>query len=86
MDDERSFDSYLRVASADLRTLGSLSEMAAAIIGKALAGSHAPIPNLLSKLVNSSRLPCRVFATFDFIPCSIRSWKTRLNAYTFGNV
>jgi len=70
----------LRTESADLLTAASLSPIIEAIFGSALVGSQAAIPNLRRRLSNSSRVPCRVFATFECSPFSKRSWNRRLYA------
>jgi len=70
----------LRTESADFLTPASLSPIMEAIFGSAFAGSQAAIPNLRRRLSSSSKVPCRVFATFDCSPFSKSSWNRRLYA------
>lgn len=75
---EKKRKAHLRAPKAAFLTEGSLSDRVAAIAGKALEGSHAPIPDFFRMTDNSSNAYCRVFATLAFRPCSSRSWNSLL--------
>lgn len=68
-----NIDADLSTESADFLTAASLSPIIEAIFGSVLMGSQATIPNFRKRLSNSSKVPCRVFATFDCSPFSRRS-------------
>jgi len=59
---------YLRIFKVDLRTWGSLSDKAEAMLGKALEGLHALMPDFFNIFASSSSVPCRVLATLALIP------------------